>query len=423
MLGDTLDLGFGFVGIDPADPDLVLPIPQQLLRSAGVEPSPWWPTAIRLIAPVGLGAVFSKLAAASPPGYGVMAANVGVYSALFLAINMMRARLMFPDAAGQFGAQQMALWGFFALCSMVLLSFAWAGMLHAAVAAAGGQGGYQRSYQILSLLSVFWPALAAASTFHYGWLAVAAFWAYLAIAAAESLQQVPAQQAQLMLGGAALAGTAAVWFLSVQIDKYLTPYVEEVRMAAQMKRQMLDTQATMAFQQSLQGTLPAGAAPGAPDPSLQAQQLILQAQQMMQQTGGPIAPMGTSSGLQVLPPAGQTAATTPAQGVQQLKQTTEIARQAELNALTQVMPMINNPAMTKNLSPQQAQEMQQIAGVLSQLQNNVKTGKPLSPDQISQFQQMGQFTIQTMQQMKNQPPIQAQPQPQAQAPAQQGAQP
>lgn len=46
VLGDTLDLGFGFVGVDPAEPDLVLPVPHQLLRAAGVEPSPWWPTAV-----------------------------------------------------------------------------------------------------------------------------------------------------------------------------------------------------------------------------------------------------------------------------------------------------------------------------------------------------------------------------------------
>jgi hypothetical protein len=46
VLGDTLDLGFGFVGIDPTQPDLVVPIPQQLLQSAGVEPAPWWPTAV-----------------------------------------------------------------------------------------------------------------------------------------------------------------------------------------------------------------------------------------------------------------------------------------------------------------------------------------------------------------------------------------
>jgi hypothetical protein len=44
--GDTLDLGFGFVGIDPAQPDLVIPLPQPLLHAAGIEPAPWWPTAV-----------------------------------------------------------------------------------------------------------------------------------------------------------------------------------------------------------------------------------------------------------------------------------------------------------------------------------------------------------------------------------------
>jgi hypothetical protein len=46
VLGDTLDLGFGFVGLDPDRPDQVLPVPQQVLRAAAIEPSPWWPTAV-----------------------------------------------------------------------------------------------------------------------------------------------------------------------------------------------------------------------------------------------------------------------------------------------------------------------------------------------------------------------------------------
>jgi hypothetical protein len=46
VLGDTLDLGFGFVGIDPARPDVVIPVPHRLLHAAEIEPSPWWPTAI-----------------------------------------------------------------------------------------------------------------------------------------------------------------------------------------------------------------------------------------------------------------------------------------------------------------------------------------------------------------------------------------
>ena len=44
VLGDALDLGFGFVGVG-ADPDEVVVVPQGALDAAGVDPSPWWPVA------------------------------------------------------------------------------------------------------------------------------------------------------------------------------------------------------------------------------------------------------------------------------------------------------------------------------------------------------------------------------------------
>ena len=44
VLGDTLDLGFGFVGVGP-DPDAVVVVPQGALAAAGVDPLPWWPVA------------------------------------------------------------------------------------------------------------------------------------------------------------------------------------------------------------------------------------------------------------------------------------------------------------------------------------------------------------------------------------------
>ena len=44
VLGDALDLGFGFVGVGD-DPDEVVVVPQGALDAAGVDPSPWWPVA------------------------------------------------------------------------------------------------------------------------------------------------------------------------------------------------------------------------------------------------------------------------------------------------------------------------------------------------------------------------------------------
>jgi hypothetical protein len=46
VLGDALDLGFGFVGLDPRDPDHVLPVPQRMLDLAGITVEDWWPTAV-----------------------------------------------------------------------------------------------------------------------------------------------------------------------------------------------------------------------------------------------------------------------------------------------------------------------------------------------------------------------------------------
>ncbi|MGN6473778.1 MAG: hypothetical protein ACTHK4_09050 [Mycobacteriales bacterium] len=46
VMGDTLEVGLGFVGLDPKDPETVHPVSQQVLRAAGIDPSPWWPTAL-----------------------------------------------------------------------------------------------------------------------------------------------------------------------------------------------------------------------------------------------------------------------------------------------------------------------------------------------------------------------------------------
>jgi hypothetical protein len=46
ILGDALDIGLGFVGLDPRDPDKVLPVPERLLEAHGVDADAWWPNAV-----------------------------------------------------------------------------------------------------------------------------------------------------------------------------------------------------------------------------------------------------------------------------------------------------------------------------------------------------------------------------------------
>ncbi|HEX7189072.1 MAG TPA: hypothetical protein VF423_12675 [Actinomycetes bacterium] len=45
VMGDSLDLGIGFVGAG-TDPDEVVVVPQGAFDAAGIDPSPWWPAAL-----------------------------------------------------------------------------------------------------------------------------------------------------------------------------------------------------------------------------------------------------------------------------------------------------------------------------------------------------------------------------------------
>jgi hypothetical protein len=46
VLGDAVDIGIGFVGLDPRDPDRVLPVPQRLLDATDIDADGWWPNAV-----------------------------------------------------------------------------------------------------------------------------------------------------------------------------------------------------------------------------------------------------------------------------------------------------------------------------------------------------------------------------------------
>lgn len=67
VLGDALDLGFGAVGIDPADPDRVALVPLTALDHAGIDPEVAWAGARRLLE--GLGVLAAQRVARDPKGH------------------------------------------------------------------------------------------------------------------------------------------------------------------------------------------------------------------------------------------------------------------------------------------------------------------------------------------------------------------
>jgi len=344
-----------------------------------------------LTAPLGLGTTFAKLAPAPAPDYPVMVANFAVYAAVFLALNMLRAHLSFPEAAARIDPAHLAMAGAVGLAVMTGLSFVWAGIFHALAKAAGGQASFQRSYQVFSLLSACLPALAAANAFHLAWIFAAAYWTYLAAVAVENLEAAPAGRARSVFGAAVAAAVAIVWFASVQVERQLAPYIAAARLQAQLGRQAADAENAAAFHTTLSSA-------AAQDPALMGQQLMLQAQQMMQSSGAGRAP-GASSG------SGLDLVAKPSGSLEQLQANTQqIQKQAAQDteaaskSLDTFMPMLDNPELTKNMPPEQLKNVKALTALLHQMQVNLKSGKPMDPAQAAELTRLQQAAMQSMMQ-------------------------
>ncbi|MDQ1695304.1 MAG: hypothetical protein QOJ03_657 [Frankiaceae bacterium] len=67
VLGDALDIGLGFVGLDPRDPDRVLPVPLRLIEATGADPDAWWPNSVVYLERMGRMAADRMLRAPDAP--------------------------------------------------------------------------------------------------------------------------------------------------------------------------------------------------------------------------------------------------------------------------------------------------------------------------------------------------------------------
>ena len=98
VLGDALDLGFGAVGIDPADPDRVVLVPLTALDAAGIDPEVAWTGARALLEE--LGSLAAERVARDPKG---QLRPYGSCDALTL-LGSRTLRTSLADAAGGMGA-------------------------------------------------------------------------------------------------------------------------------------------------------------------------------------------------------------------------------------------------------------------------------------------------------------------------------
>ncbi|HBT62068.1 MAG TPA: hypothetical protein DEB40_10035 [Elusimicrobia bacterium] len=340
-----------------------------------------------LTAPLRAGTVFGALAERPAPGYDVMIPSLLVFCASAFAADFMRSAYAFPTLV-RFSPAGLALTAAATLAITVPASFVAAGLLHAFMLLAGGTGDFKRSYQACALLSIAMPLQAMLGWFDTAWILPALLAAYLAVEAARTLHRAPPARAAAVFGVLAALTLGGEWFARQQLARAALmlkeePNIEQLAAStAEFNRQM----------QQLQGMSPSSKPATGPNPdSSPAQDPGL----------GNITPGDNprTSGLDLLYAPGTGAGPETPRDVSIQAHAVE---QTAANMMVPVLSMLNNPQLTKGMSPEQAQQTRELAAMVSQMQSTLSTGQRLTPQQqAAMTRKMQAMVLQLMSQMND----------------------
>lgn len=335
-----------------------------------------------LTAPVRPFGLFGELAREKPPGYALLLANALIFAVLMFAVNLVSVAVSQPAALARYNAPLAAVVAAVGLTLAALGGFAAAGLLHLAALLCGGGASFARSYQAVSMssgIALLWALLGHLPA---GWALTLAWGAFVACAAVERLHAAPALRARAVFAGLATVALLGAWSVKLAAERFLAPY----RMMAEQARGIRDIQQTIQRIQPVEGSNPAQ------ETSAQAQQRLfeqlhqLQMAQPESKTADTAAPSRSGLDLiqqQGLPPE----AAAPQVNARQLQE----VNKAAAGMVQSVLPLLNNPALTKGMPPEQAKQLEGLTQMLQELQGNLQSGKPMTPEQqrrlMQQYQQ------------------------------------
>lgn len=325
-------------------------------------------------------AVFRAAAARPAPSFAACAALVLASGAASLGVNLAHAAVAGPDLLGGHSpllvaAVAVAALGLFASVSLLL-----ALMLYGLGNALGGKGGFDRGVQAAAMLSVLWPLQMLCNWFPLAWMLPAAVAAWAASGALSGLFEARPAPARALC---ALAAAVAIGLQAA--GRLALDRAREAYAATQALTQASGAGADLARQfQAFQQQADAVAL-AVPPPA----------------GGAAPAPMGTS-GLDLLkgrvddspPPA---AAPSNAAEIPQALQKAQEVQNGALGMLDSISPMLNNPEITKNMTPAQKADMKVLQGLMADFAVQVKSGKgandPAFAGKMKQIQQLSMQMI------------------------------
>ena len=335
------------------------------------------------------------------PSFGTMAINLLLYSAIAALINLV---LVYNSLPATFNVGILPV--IFALAGSLLaalaLSFIFGGLIHLLALLSGGEAPYDRSYELLSLLSFLGPLSCATlwAPVPFLWLLPTVYGTYLVIRGVTLMHHAPETQACVVVGALGVILTAG----QILAHQTVAQYERQLEMWANTSSSMAGAPLPASQDASPPQTPgnPLGVQnqpPSAQNPWAQtaadAQDLAKQAQSSVDMVRG-LGPDGSSQGMPMMPRVGSLPT---AEQAQQM-------RDKSLGMLDNVSRQLHgNPEMTKDMTPQQQEQMQKILGFVDQVRNQARTPgapKPNTQQMIMQVMQMMSAIQQQQQPAKQQ---------------------
>jgi len=200
---------------------------------------------------------------------------------------------------------------------------------------------------MLNFIPMLWPVPLVVGT-------------YLAVVACEHLHRAPPTRTRLLLGVGMALALGLQWFVRAKVEQAAERYRalrRQTEALTQVGRQLEAMQ--------MQGL----AAP--PD----ATEGVMGIDGVMR-TRRTAPPDGASSLQTFAAPGGGLVA-----GPEQARQ---MAQQAQ-GMMQSIMPMLNDPKLTKGLPPEQARQIKQAMQMIMQMQGNMQSGKTMTPEERQQM--------------------------------------
>jgi hypothetical protein len=337
-------------------------------------------------------AVYVGLAARPAPSIATTAGLAAASGAASLVVNLAHSVVETPGFLGRYspllmGAVTVAALGMYGSVTLLL-----AVMMYGLGNALGGKGEFDRGLQCAAMMSILWPVQMMCNWFPVAWVlpsALAAWIAAIALVGLFGAKPILSRTVCAILGAGALAIQTVA---HVVADK-----AAEAISATQAVTQATEAQADFAkqmqaVQTQMQAVTDATAASAAPSGALPGARPATSGLDLLRGPGGEDG--GTQAPAPEAPPA-----------------VIEAAKGMQANAagmLDSISPLLNNPAMTKNMTPDQKANLVELQTLMADLKAQMASGHSVSDAAFAQKMQRFQaLTLKMMSAAASAPPAPA----------------